>query len=540
MALTIEDYKRMYEEARAAGDAAGMQAANDGANALRASMGLEAEYATEDIAKTAAQSSGSSSYTPLNATSAAGINHLNYENEVADQQQYIADNPTAIQAYSAEELYAKYGDIIDSTVRTGYYTQDAAAAQAAADLYGVSVTPTTYNGQSGWYLVGRAERPVQEGSSGADEGLLNDYDYAIIQKLKQDFAVAQAQYNAAVAAGDTAAAAAAQQAMDTAHLEAERIRTAYGYSGGQDGSLYITNGALGVSGSGLDSGSSQESSGGAGYGSYGSGYGSYGSLTVPQGSNLTGMVGDYSSYLEQMYAARKAAALAELDAAYQKNLAALDRAEQGIGEQYQTARNNTAGASELAKRNFAEYAAATGLNSGTGGQAELARNVTLQNNLNTINTAEADTISDLQLQRANAEIEYNNAIAQAQATGDYELAAALYQEKVRVQTALLEMEIQQQKFALQQYQLEYQAQRDAVSDQQWASELAFQQQKYSDSLLQSQQESAAKLAQSQNTALAEYGYAFLKQGVMPSSAMLAAMGITQADAQKYIAALVQV
>ncbi|MGM9608233.1 MAG: hypothetical protein ACI3XJ_12085 [Oscillospiraceae bacterium] len=471
MALTIEDYKKMYEEARAAGDAAGMQAANDAANALRASMGLEAEYATEDIAKTAAQSSGSASYTPLNATSASGINQLSYENEVADQQQYIADNPTAIQAYSAEELYAKYGDIIDSTVRTGYYTQDAAAAQAAADLYGVSVTPTTYNGQSGWYLVGRAERPVQEGSSGADEGLLNDYDYAIIQKLKQDFAAAQAQYNAAVAAGDTAAAAAAQQAMDTAHLEAERIRTAYGYSGGQDGSLYITNGALGVSGSG-SAGGSGGSSGGAGYGS----------LTVPQGSNLTGMVGDYSSYLEQMYAARKSAALAELNAAYQKNLAALDRAEQGIGEQYQTARNNTAGASELAKRNFAEYAAATGLNSGTGGQAELARNVTLQNNLNTINTAEADTISDLQLQRANAEIEYNNAIAQAQATGDYELAAALYQEKVRVQTALLEMEIQQQKFALQQYQLEYQAQRDAVSDQQWASELAFQQQKYLSSL----------------------------------------------------------
>lgn len=51
MAKTIEDYQREYQEARKRGDAAGMQAANDGANAIRQSQGQSAQYATSDINK---------------------------------------------------------------------------------------------------------------------------------------------------------------------------------------------------------------------------------------------------------------------------------------------------------------------------------------------------------------------------------------------------------------------------------------------------------------------------------------------------------
>lgn len=436
MAMTIEDYKKMYEQARAAGDAAGMQAANDGANAIRAAQGAAPEYAAADIAKIAAQSS---SYTPVNATSAAGIDRAAYNDQVRRQQQYIASNPSAVQGMSTDEKYADYGDLINSTVRSGYYTSNAADAQRAAAA-GLGVTETVYNGQDGWYRIDRAERTTPEGSSGADQGPLNDYDYAIVQKLKQDYADAQAQYKAAVAAGDTSAAEAARQSMEDAHLAAERVRAGYNYSGGADGSMYITYGALGVDGGGSgSSGSGNGSYGGSGYG----GYDSYGS------GILSGLVEDHSGYLQQMYAAQKAGALARLQAAYESNLAALDRAGTGVAEAYQAARNNTAGASELSKRNFAEYAAASGLNSGTGGQAELARNVTLQNDLNGINTAEADTLADLELQRAKAEVEYNSAIAQAEAEGDYSLAAALYQEKVRVQEALIDLTIQQWKLNLQ-------------------------------------------------------------------------------------------
>lgn len=52
---TIDDYKKLYAEARARGDSAGMQAANDGANAIRVSQGLAEEKATADIALIAGQ-----------------------------------------------------------------------------------------------------------------------------------------------------------------------------------------------------------------------------------------------------------------------------------------------------------------------------------------------------------------------------------------------------------------------------------------------------------------------------------------------------
>lgn len=484
-AKTIEDYKRDYEAARLAGDAAGMKAANDGANAIRAAQGMAAEYATADIAKVAGQSSGKS-YTPLNATSAAGINRDAYDEQVKKQQAYVAANPSAARPLTSDEANEKYSDVINSTVRSGYYTQSAADAQKAAAA-GLGVTPTTYNGQDGWYQIDRAKRTVQTGTSGADEGLLDDYSYAIVQQLKQDFAAAQKQYNAALAAGDTAAAVKAQQDMDSAHLEAERVRAGYGYSGGADGSMYITYGALDDGGGGSradDTGEGRGSKGSGGSGSGAGGLGGYdygydygtggGSLDVPQGGDLSGLLEDYSEYLEQMYAAKKANALAQIQTAYESNLAALDRAGAGVSEQYQAARNSTAGASELARRNFAEYAAASGLNSGTGGQAELARNVTLQNNLNTIDTAQADTLADLELQRSNAETQYNSAIAQAEADGDYALAAALYQEKVRVQNALIDLEIRQQQMELQRYQLSYQALRDKIGDQQYADKLRLQ------------------------------------------------------------------
>ena len=146
-------------------------------------------------------------------------------------------------------------------------------------------------------------------------------------------------------------------------------------------------------------------------------------------------VEDYSDYLADAFAAQKRAALAQINNAYQQNVNAINRAGEGVDTRYQNARNQAAGASELAARNFNEYAAAAGLNSGAGGQAELARNVALQNNLNDLSTAEAQTYADLEQQMANAEVEYNNAIAEAEANGDAALASALYQEKVRVQQA---------------------------------------------------------------------------------------------------------
>ena len=284
-------------------------------------------------------------------------------------------------------------------------------------------------------------------------------------------------------------------------------------------------------------------------------------LTVPT-VTYGARVEDYSPYLEQMYAAKKQAAMAELKTAYDNSMAELARAETGLAEGYQAARNETAGAHEVERRSFAEYAAANGLNNGAAGQAELARGVTLHNNMNGIRTAEANAVADLALQRAQAENEYNAAIAQAEYTGEYQLAAALYEEKVRVQEALIDAEIRQQQAALEQYQLQYQAQRDVVGDQQNASKLALEQaaqalkeKEQADELELARQKqadaaesdrAAQNLAQrkyddsqseKQKEQLAAYGEMYLKAGIMPSEEMRDAMGITAADAHKYILAL---
>lgn len=65
MAKTIADFKKDYADAEARGDAAGMQAANDGANAIRVSQGEAPQYANVAIANMAAKNAGSSLSTAM-------------------------------------------------------------------------------------------------------------------------------------------------------------------------------------------------------------------------------------------------------------------------------------------------------------------------------------------------------------------------------------------------------------------------------------------------------------------------------------------
>ena len=250
------------------------------------------------------------------------------------------------------------------------------------------------------------------------------------------------QYNAARASGDW-------QGMQRANEEANKIRNQYGYA-----AVFATDDINSVRNQyyGMDLGGGPASSGGNPPGG---------------GSTVTPPVEDYTDLIEEMNKAAKEKALAELRAAFEKNVAGLDRTAASIAPQYQDARNQAAGASEQARRQFAEYAAATGLNSGAGGQGQLAINNALQGNLNELNTAEASSMADLELQRSQTETDYNNAIAQAEANGDYQLAQQLYQEKVRVDEAIRAQMIQQAQMQFQQQQLAWQQQQAGVANNQW-------------------------------------------------------------------------
>lgn len=250
---------------------------------------------------------------------------------------------------------------------------------------------------------------------------------------------------------------------------------------------------------------------------YSSGGGSAGGTISGSISGTTGTgVNDYSDYIEEMNRAQQEAALAELRAAYEKNLAGMDRTQQSISPTYQAARNQAAGNAARQQQAFNEYAAAYGLNSGAAGQAQLAMSNALQGNLSDIDTAEADALSDLELQRSQTEIDYNNAIAQTKAEGNYQLAQQLYTEKVRVDEALREQMAQAAQQQLAQQQLAAQQ-----SQQSWENQFAMD--KYQSGLEQSTKDQ-----------MAAYGWSFLETGAMPSQDMLNAMGITEEDAKNYI------
>lgn len=153
-------------------------------------------------------------------------------------------------------------------------------------------------------------------------------------------------------------------------------------------------------------------------------------------TSQTGMsfdIGDGSDYLKELYAKKVAAELAALRSAYEQNTATLDASRAQIAPVYDIARNSAANQNALSRGAFQEMAVANGLNTGTTGQAALAQDVVLQQNLSQIDREQAEKTAAIDLQRSQLDTEYRNAIAKAEATGDAELANALYEEYVRQQ-----------------------------------------------------------------------------------------------------------
>ena len=153
-------------------------------------------------------------------------------------------------------------------------------------------------------------------------------------------------------------------------------------------------------------------------------------------TSQTGMsfdIGDGNDYLKELYAKKKAAELAALKSAYEQNTATLDASRAQIAPVYDIARNSAANQNALSRGAFQEMAVANGLNTGTTGQAALAQDVVLQQNLSQIDREQAEKTAAIDLQRSQLDTEYRNAIAKAEATGDAELANALYEEYVRQQ-----------------------------------------------------------------------------------------------------------
>lgn len=188
-------------------------------------------------------------------------------------------------------------------------------------------------------------------------------------------------------------------------------------------------------------------------GTSGSGSTGSGSTAATSGGTSGGGSGyDLSEWLKKQYASALEGELAGLKDAYEKNNASLEDEEARLSGIYDPQRNRIAAQNALAKRVWDERAAANGLSSGANGQAELARSSVMQRDLASIGEEEANARADVSLRKKNLTIEYTNAITQARANGQAELAKALYNELVRVQGLEREDQIRESEKALKQAQ----------------------------------------------------------------------------------------
>ena len=222
-----------------------------------------------------------------------------------------------------------------------------------------------------------------------DEQFLNDEQ----RKRLQTFTDA---WNQANARGD-------QAGMEAAHAAAERVRTEANYSGTRDGSSFV------------DMGTAQAPSESK----------TYTPAPTPEPYTPSPAPEAYTpaqlpSYqaqtdaVNQLYDAQREAALAALKGAYEANSSTLEAQRAEIPGVFQTQRNAAAAQSELAGRNFNEYAAASGLNSGTAGQAALARSNQLQGDLTALGQQEAEEQRKVDSQLAQLKIQYQKTSKVAQ------------------------------------------------------------------------------------------------------------------------------
>ena len=154
------------------------------------------------------------------------------------------------------------------------------------------------------------------------------------------------------------------------------------------------------------------------------------------GGYETPSVKDQSDLVREMYEENLAANKSQLESDYNQNLSDLESEASKIGSTYYEQRRQAQAESDRNRQAFQEYANARGLNSGTGGQAELARNNQLSANLNSLRQSEAEKRAEVERQRVLLGQQYQSAIQKAQADNDLAKAKALYEEAVRVDESI--------------------------------------------------------------------------------------------------------
>ena len=465
---------------------------------------------------------GSGGYRPINETAAPGVDYDAYKDELDKQKEYLKNNPGVADGANMDDLKAQYGDIVNGTQNQfggnsakGYYTYSYDEARAAKEQ-GYNYTKSVIDGKETYFIEG-APRPKQPGTSGADEDLLDDASYAIIQQLK-------AEYERCKAAGD-------KEGMERAHAQAEAIRANYGYTGGTDGSQYLTLGALGFA---------EETD--------------YGEEERRDPNSLKGGAGEEdsedgggggkkdkydSSGLQALLDKWKESALAQsdgkIDFAVAKAIVELERALLDAQPQFKEQAESVAKDEMQALDNSALYAEARGDKGGIG-----------QSQYNEIQAAAAQ--NRLAVQQAQTKLSTDTArqIADLRAQGEFEKADAALEIAQTYLSKLIDIEMWAAEYNLSVSQFN-------ASLEQWQAEFDLAMKQFETSVEQWEQQfkvdtdlaygqlmgtlpSTGELTLSGKNQLISMGESLLSLGIMPSAEQLAAMGISEMQAQQIITA----
>lgn len=472
---SIQSYKDAYNAAKAAGDTAGMAAAHQGAESVRASAGYSGGTDGSQTISTGSSSSSSGSSSSGSSGGSSSSGSSSSGSSSSGSSSTTGSTGTVSPTYTVDQT-ARTGNTVqvgtDGNAPTG--TQVGDVVQTAAGDYLV-VNPNTqgatYNPTSGLWSVKISSTGSSSGSTSGTTGTTGNSTYTptgtyLDQGLsyadQQKIASYQAQYEAAKAAGNTQLAA-------YYHNLAESLRAQYGYSGGTDGSEYI----------GLETDED-----------------TYNKVGLPVYEAQTDAV-------NSTYDAAQQYSLAQLKSAYDSSKAELEAALAKIPATYQAQANTLSAEAERQKQAFNESASASGLNSGTGSQAALAMANQYQGNLTTLRTAEANATTDAQNELSQLYVDYQNSIAEAVSKNEYEKAAALLEEyKTRAQS-IVDVSQAQANLDLQIYQQN-----------------------------QSTKQYNASQAQQATENLKSSGWTKIQNGIVPNEEELAAMGMTYSQASQ--------
>lgn len=266
-----------------------------------------------------------------------------------------------------------------------------------------------------------------------------------------------------------------------------------------------------------------------GSGSAGGGTSGSGNLDMSPGTSDVYTPGNMGNYLNQWYQNAQQQQQNTVDFGTNQAILELLRNKQDAEAQYQEQRNQIAIDEAKAKDNQALYAESRGDKGGIGAaQYDAIMNTAAQNRL-AVNSAQTKLATDTSRQ-----------IADLRAQGEYEKADALLTLSQQYLSQLMSLEqwaaeynlsVAQFNASLKQWQAEFDLKvADLLGSYNGmptlsAKEFAFTQQQYQDSL-----------KADQDKKLASAGEILLAAGIMPSASQLAAMGMTETDAQSYITA----